>query len=720
VTLAVVALFAALACSGPEASQASGNDSLASEPRVPETAQPAVPESAIVIRRAPGPPRIDGEVDAVWGETRARPVRVAVVGVPDGTGLAGDFRALYDDRGLYFLFTVTDDSPYSDSSLPFEDDAVELYIDGGYERVPHYDRNDWQFVFGRDGTWWATAGQTDHHPELEFASAETPTGYRVEVAVPWSGLGVQPAAGAAIGLEAHLDDDDDGDGVDAVLAWHAAGPSYENASLLGAAVLAGADEGSGGETAVAPAPPAVARAAEPLAPVVEAGLPEADGDHQDALNTLTAREREAGFELLFDGESLSSWRGFRSDSIPAAWRPSDGVLAFDPAAGGGDLMSREEYGDFELTLEWKISKGGNSGIFYRVTEERGAPWETGPEMQVLDNRGHADGRSPETSAGANFGLYAVAADAARPAGDWNRVRIVVDDDLVTHWLNDVQVVTYRLWSDEWEARVAASKFGGMPDYGRPRVGHIVLQDHGDPVWYRNLKIRRLPEASAATAEGLQVLVFHEAGGHDHGTASAGVEALQALAREHGFQVDAANDSRVFTTGALSGYDVVVFLNTTGDVLREAEQATFEAYIRDGGGFVGVHSATDTEDDWAWYGGLVGARFASHPSVQLARIHVTDVGHPSTRHLPAAWVWTDEWYDFRDGPGEDASVVMELDESSYRGARMGEPHPIAWYHVYDGGRAFYTGLGHRASAFSDPLFMRHLLGGILWAAGRDRS
>lgn len=707
-----LALTVLSACSEPDAAAAPGGEP---GPGGQPAAVRAVPDSAIVIRSAPSPPRIDGQVDSIWSEVPARPIRVPVIGAPDGdTDLSGNFRVLYDESGLYLLFTVTDDSSRSDSPLPFEDDAVELYVDGGYERATHFDRNDWQFVFGRDGRWWVTADQSDLHPDLELASVATEAGYRIEVAVPWAGIGIQPVEGAAIGLEAHLDDDDDGGGVDAVLAWHTDGPSFENASLMGAAILGGPDAGP----AVRPAPPATAGIRNPVAPTTARAPELAGGDEQESPNALTARETEAGFTPLFDGESLVLWRGFRSDSVPGGWHATDGILALNPTMGHGDLMSREQYGDFELTLEWMISEGGNSGIFYRVSEDRQTPWETGPEMQILDDERHSDGRDPLTSAGSTFGLHAPAAGSVRPAGEWNRVRILVDGEHVTYWLNDLQVVTYRLWSDEWEARVANSKFSTMPDFGRARVGHIVLQDHGDPVWFRNIKIRRLPESSAATAAGLRVLVYHEAAGHDHDTDDAGVAALRALAEEHGFRVDAAADSRDFTQEGLAEYDVVMFLNTTGDVLNEEEQAAFEAYIRNGGGFVGVHSATDTEYEWAWYGGLVGAYFAHHANVQPARMYVTDTTHPSSRHLPTTWVRIDEWYDFRDGPDQAVSVVLELDEASYRGGRMGEAHPIAWYHEYDGGRAFYTGLGHRATAFTDPLYVRHLLGGIVWAAGRD--
>lgn len=219
---------------------------------------------------------------------------------------------------------------------------------------------------------------------------------------------------------------------------------------------------------------------------------ESSGAQQQELNHLTPEEEAAGWRLLFDGASLEGWRGYRMDGVPAGWAARDGVLAFTSGdGGGGDLITVDRFADFELALEWKVGPAGNSGVFFRVTEEERAPYWTGPEMQILDNSGHRDGQNGKTSAGANYGLHAPAEDVARPAGEWNSARIVVRGAQVEHWLNGVQIVTYELWTPQWRAAVAATKFGEWPGYGRAAEGHIGLQDHGDPVWFRNIKLREL-------------------------------------------------------------------------------------------------------------------------------------------------------------------------------------------------------------------------------------
>ena len=217
---------------------------------------------------------------------------------------------------------------------------------------------------------------------------------------------------------------------------------------------------------------------------------------QPGHNMLTAREKSEGWKLLFDGESADHWRGFRKQDLPAGWSVIDGAIV--RTGSGGDIITREQFDDFELMLDWKVQPGGNSGIFYNVTEDGGAVYSTGPEMQVLDNKGHADGGSPLTSAGANYALHPPAWDTTGPPGTWNRARIVMDGDRVEHWLNGVLLLEYVLNSPDWERRVADSKFSGMPDYGRRTSGHIALQDHGDVVAFRNLKIRRLDSPSAAS------------------------------------------------------------------------------------------------------------------------------------------------------------------------------------------------------------------------------
>jgi 3-keto-disaccharide hydrolase len=206
------------------------------------------------------------------------------------------------------------------------------------------------------------------------------------------------------------------------------------------------------------------------------------------MNTLTPEEQAAGWKLLFDGKTLAGWQGFKSQTPPTGWEAVDGLLVRE-GSGSGDLMTADEYGDFELQLEWKISKGGNSGIMFHVTTDGPETWSTGPEMQVLDNAGHKDGQNAATSAGSNYALHAPVRDVTKPVGEWNAARILVGGRHVEHWLNGVKIVEYELWSPDWEARVKASKFGKMPGYGRAKKGHIALQDHGDLVWYRNIKIR---------------------------------------------------------------------------------------------------------------------------------------------------------------------------------------------------------------------------------------
>ena len=196
------------------------------------------------------------------------------------------------------------------------------------------------------------------------------------------------------------------------------------------------------------------------------------------------------WRTLFDGRSLEAWRGFKKDSVPAGWQVVDGALT--RVGEAGDLITRDQFGNFELTLEWKVAEGGNSGIMFRVAETADATYETGPEMQVLDDARHKDGESRLTAAGSAYGLYAAPAGVVKPAGQWNAVRIVVRGNHVEHWLNGTKVVEYELGSPDWEARVRNSKFKQWPGYGRAASGHIALQDHGDRVAYRDIKVRTLP------------------------------------------------------------------------------------------------------------------------------------------------------------------------------------------------------------------------------------
>ncbi len=207
---------------------------------------------------------------------------------------------------------------------------------------------------------------------------------------------------------------------------------------------------------------------------------------------LSEQEVRDGWRLLFDGSTLTGWRGYRMDGPPPAWSAVDGTLHFRPGSQGGDLITIERFRDFELRLEWRIEQGGNSGIFFHVVEDYDWAYESGPEMQVLDDTGHRDGENPLTSNASNFALHAPVNPPLRPVGEWNDVMIRVRGPSVEHWLNGARVVQYELWTDEWQALVAGSKFVEMPGYGLARDGHIGLQDHGDPVWFRNVRVRTLP------------------------------------------------------------------------------------------------------------------------------------------------------------------------------------------------------------------------------------
>lgn len=194
---------------------------------------------------------------------------------------------------------------------------------------------------------------------------------------------------------------------------------------------------------------------------------------------------------LFNGTDFTGWRGYKGAPVPSRWRVEEGVIALATEGAGGDLVTSEEFGDFELELEWKVSEGGNSGIFYFVQEPEAAPytWATGLEMQVLDDARHSDGKLETHRAGALYDLIAPAKAAARPAGEWNQVRILVRDGTIEHWLNGERIVATRYGDAAWNAKVAGSKFKTMPHFAKVPRGRIALQDHGDRVWFRNIRIR---------------------------------------------------------------------------------------------------------------------------------------------------------------------------------------------------------------------------------------
>lgn len=223
----------------------------------------------------------------------------------------------------------------------------------------------------------------------------------------------------------------------------------------------------------------------------EVTLPATWGDVRKH-NELTEGEKAAGWRLLFDGKTTGNWKGFKQPAFPQkGWIVKDGTLTHARQGGGGDLCTTEEFSDFEFQCDWRVEKGGNSGVMYRCAEDKTYPWETGPEMQILDDANHADGKKPKTRAGTLYDIYACAFDVSRPAGEWNTAKVVAKGDRIEHWLNGFKVVETVLWSEEFKAAHGASKWPGMPDYAKRAKGRIALQDHGDEVSFRNVKIREL-------------------------------------------------------------------------------------------------------------------------------------------------------------------------------------------------------------------------------------
>ncbi len=218
-----------------------------------------------------------------------------------------------------------------------------------------------------------------------------------------------------------------------------------------------------------------------------------------------------------------------------------------------------------------------------------------------------------------------------------------------------------------------------------------------------------------TKKKTRILVFSKTTGYRHASIPVGKKALMELGASHGYVVDTTEDALLFTTKNLKQYDVILFLSTTGNVLDSTQQSVFEKFIRSGKGFVGIHAATDTEYDWPWYVGLVGASFESHPKQQTARLYRINKTHLSTVTLPDTWERFDEWYNFKN-INPSTHTLLKIDEGSYTGGKNGDNHAVAWYHDYDGGRSFYTALGHTDASFTEPLFLEHCLGGIKYAAG----
>ena len=215
---------------------------------------------------------------------------------------------------------------------------------------------------------------------------------------------------------------------------------------------------------------------------------------------------------------------------------------------------------------------------------------------------------------------------------------------------------------------------------------------------------------------LNVLIFSKTGAFRHESIEPGGTAMKSYFEDHGITSMQTEDSSVFNSNSLAPYDVVMFFQTTGNILDSMQQEALKKYIQSGKGFVGIHSAADTEYDWPWFTGLIGVQFADHPDIQPAVFVKVDTAQITTKHLPDRWTRTDECYNYKQIPS-NVTVVLTVDESTYQGGKHGANHPISWYHTYEGGRSFYTAMGHTVENYQDTLFLEHILRGVKWASGK---
>ena len=215
----------------------------------------------------------------------------------------------------------------------------------------------------------------------------------------------------------------------------------------------------------------------------------------------------------------------------------------------------------------------------------------------------------------------------------------------------------------------------------------------------------------------QMLIFSATKGFRHKSIPDGIHALKLLALKNKIIPISSEDPALFTHDNLKKYKVIVFLSTSGSFLNDEQKESFRKYIQNGGGFVGIHAATTSFYEWEWYNKMIGAWFINHPPIQPAMLIIKDNNHPSTKHLPERWEHTDEWYNFKS-ISPDINVLITVDEKSYKGGQNGNFHPVSWYHTFEGGRVFYTAMGHSGETYSDKLFLEHLEGGLKWALRRN--
>jgi uncharacterized protein len=458
---------------------------------------------------------------------------------------------------------------------------------------------------------------------------------------------------------------------------------------------------------------------------------------QQATLALEAVDPNAGFVNLFNGQNLDGWYTYtpsqgKNNDTEGVFKPVNGelkILDVPVTAENRDfgyIATNAEYSNYVLRFEYqwgtkkfppRANDKRDSGLLYHMT---GADkvWPTSVESQVQEgDTGDyflLGGPRFDTETSSDGSTYQAGGTLRQDVG--GRVIKSSTQDTLTGW-NTVEVIVRGASSTHIVNGVVVNRSFNQTLNGQPLTsGHIAFQAEGAEITYRNIQIKELPDEASVP----RVLAFSKTAGFRHASIPAALDAIDELGAANGFTVDRSEDAADFTDANLANYNAIVFVSTTGDFLNDEQQAALQQYIRGGGGYAGIHAAADAEYDWAWYGQLTGAYFDRHPAIQQATIKVEDKNHPSTAHLGDTWVRTDEWYDFRTNPRGSVNVLMTVDESTYTGGGMGADHPIAWYHAFDGGRAWYTALGHTDTSYAEPDFRQHLLGGIQYAIGTTNT
>ena len=405
--------------------------------------------------------------------------------------------------------------------------------------------------------------------------------------------------------------------------------------------------------------------------------------------------------------------------------PGSGVL-LDREGNSGDLYTIAPLGDLELSGEFQLAPGSSATIGFLGRYDIRFTAPVGGEEAVAGDPGTIVGATPDQDIAPRLAVdcheriwnrFSISVRA--PRFDARGVRVEAAR-CIRVVLNGV-VLQVAIDIDAPSAGASTHEVASAP---------LALRGGGGPVAYRQLLARPLTNRSVTPSNATQtsppqsappltrVVVFSRTAGFRHESIGVGIEVILQLGKRLGFAAVATEDPAQLVTW-LDGTDVVVFMNTTGDILDDSQQSVFESYLRHGGGFLGVHAASDTEYDWPWYGEVMGAYFAGHPRVQEAVVEVVDQAHPATAMLPKSWRRRDEWYNYRSHPKAGIRILATLDTNSYEGSTMGEGHPICWCQSVEKGRAIYTGGGHTIESFREPLFIAHLYGALRWAAGDDR-